>query len=645
MSGSVGGGRSLIAEKTVSLDEGGPIGVPFERFADDWIERPIFERFESIVERHGSRIAVDDGLARYTYRELMRACVHLALRIDALVPPQAPVGILLPNCAHVPIAALACLAAGRPFVPMDCNFPAPRNEQIMAEAGMQALLIDSASADATGVVGSVPQIDIASSLAASAENAKAPVAGATGPAMILYTSGSSGRPKGTCHDQRLISHCVAQLTNSCHINPEDRIVLLTTAGTVVGIRNIFAALLNGAGLFIADPRGIGINGVLRTLQYQRITFCNVVPTLLRELVKAKEAKRSFADLRLLRLGGETLRARDIALFRTVLPSSCHIQLSYGMTETASIFQWFVPPNWTADSARMPSGYSVPGQSVWLVPEDGAPSGRGELVVKSRHLALGFWQDGRLQPGPFGRDPNDSSLRVLHTGDLVQIREDGLAEIVGRKDRQVKINGLPVNPGEVEDALCRCDGVSEAVVTGRHDDEGVATLTAYVVPSHPAGASFVGDLHAAVAGHLPGYMRPARIRVVSKIPLLPRFKPDIAALEQLAESPDATSEDVTVPQAPTMPSHRVLDAVSQAWIEVLKQPSFEANKPWREAGGDSLKKLSLWLDVEKALGVRLPFESFDDRATPNDIAASVERVLAGLGQHAASAPHAASQKSS
>src|SRR5262245_10806558 len=135
-----------IATNVVPLDQDGPVDIPFERYTDDWLERPIFERFAYVVDRHGDRVAVDDGLARYTYRELMRSVTHLARRIDAVTPLQAPVGILLPNCALVPIAALACLAAGRPFVPMDCNFPAARNEQIMAEAGLRALIVDDTNA-------------------------------------------------------------------------------------------------------------------------------------------------------------------------------------------------------------------------------------------------------------------------------------------------------------------------------------------------------------------------------------------------------------------------------------------------------------------------------------------------------------------
>jgi acyl-coenzyme A synthetase/AMP-(fatty) acid ligase/acyl carrier protein len=626
----VSGGRypTQIAAHVLPLDHGGPVDVPFELFTDDWIDRPVFERFEYIVERYGDRIALDDGLARYTYDELMRASARLAQRIDALAPSQAPVGILLPNCALVPIAALACLAVGRPFVPMDCDFPALRNEQIMAEAGLQALIVDTSNANETRAFASLPQIDIASSLANDADGAAVSTAAVGGPALILYTSGSTGRPKGTCHNQRSMSYCVAQLTNSCHLNADDRIVLLNTAGTVVGIRNIFAALLNGASLFIADPRSIGIQGVLRTLQYQRITFCNAVPTLLRELAKAKEIKRSFANLRVLRLGGEAIRANDVALLKTILPSSCCIQLSYGLTESASIFQWFAPATWNPDGPRTPCGYSVPEQSIWLAQETDAPASRGELIVKSQYLALGYWQNGSLQRGSFEQDPDDPSLRILCTGDLVQLRDDGLVEIVGRKDRQVKINGLPVNPAEVEDALCRCDGVSEAVVTSRRDQD-VVTLTAYVVPSRPVGESFIKDLRTAVVGCLPGYMRPARIRVVSKIPLLPRFKPDIAALEQLEDSLVATTDVGEKSEVPFVQSGRIKAAVSQAWIQVLGRQSFEANLPWHQTGGDSLKKIRLWLEIEKALGMRLPFEAFNDHATLNEIAVNVEKAMTDL----------------
>jgi acyl-coenzyme A synthetase/AMP-(fatty) acid ligase len=626
-------GSWFSAPTNMRLDHGGPVDVPFEYFDDYWIARPIIERFEYIVARHGERIAVDDGNTRLTYRELMRASMHLALRIHVLVPPRAPIGVLLPNSALLAVAALAALAAGRPFVPMDGNYPTARNEQIMAEAGVRTLLTEPADAETAKAFTAVPQLDLAASLAGGAESGLVGMAIAAGPAMILYTSGTTGRPKGICHDQRWISLGVAQFTNSCHVNADDRIILLSSVLTPIGIRNLFAALLNGAALIIADLRKLGTHGVLHTLWHQRITICSTIPVLMREIMHAKDARDSLAGLRLIRLSSDSTHFSDIARLRAVLPSSCHIRVAYACTEMGPVFQWFVPPDWTADGPQMPCGYLMPETFIALASDEGAPSHDGqvgELMVKSRYLALGLWQNGCLQPGPFREDPADPSFRVLHTGDLLRLREDGLAEFIGRKDRQVKIRGLRVNPGEVEHALRRCQGVADAVVTGSHDDESGTSLVAYVVPSRPAGTSFVHDLQAAIANHLPGHMRPTHVHVVSEIPLLPSFKPDSAGA---AQSSIVTAGIREMRQPAVVLSDRVNKAVSRAWTRVLRRQSFDSNEHWDEAGGDSLKALRLWLVIEEALGVQLPFEAFGERATPFEIGAAVERLLAAAARPA------------
>src|SRR5262245_60408950 len=376
--------QSLVDILRDSLnDTRGSADVRFERFAESWIERPIFERFEYIVARHGNKVAVDDGFRRLTYRELMRACMDLASRIDAQVPPRAPVGVMLPNCALVPIAALACLAAGRPFVPLDLHYPTARNEKIMAESGVKALLVGHASMETAKLGVDIPQIDITIARDSGIENAK--IADAGGPAIITFTSGSTGRPKGVCVDQQSITFNVADFTNSCRLNSDDRIILLSSASLLISYWSIFGALLNGGTLFMADPRQIGINGVLRRFHEGRITVCLIVPALLRSLINSSDAEGALGELRVIQLGGETVYFRDVEKARTVLPTTCQIQIGYGSTEAAGLIcKWFVPPGWNADGPRVPCGYPLSGHAIWVAQEDRASLGRGELLIKSRN---------------------------------------------------------------------------------------------------------------------------------------------------------------------------------------------------------------------------------------------------------------------
>src|SRR5258707_1206787 len=172
-----------------------PEGEGFVPFEDAWIERPIVERFAAVASRHSDKVAVADETTRLTYGELRRAAFHLARRIDTLVPAGRPVGVLLPNNALFPVAALGCLAAGRPYVPIDPNSPALRIDHIRREAGLSAMILDRVAGEVFYDAGALPCLDIGTSLGIDEEQTP-PDAATDGPAFILYTSGSTGRPKG-----------------------------------------------------------------------------------------------------------------------------------------------------------------------------------------------------------------------------------------------------------------------------------------------------------------------------------------------------------------------------------------------------------------------------------------------------------------
>ena len=328
-----------------------------------------------------NKIAVDDGNVCLTYSELRRAALHLAYRIEDLVPAGQPIGVVLPNGALFLVATMACLAAGRLCIPIDLNYPKERNEQIVRDACLATVIIDGRAETPSFVPASLPHLDITASMGA-VEDKIVTLSPASFPSIVLYTSGSTSRPKGICNDQCAISQRVAEYTKTCQLNAADRFILLNSPCTIAGIRDAFAALLNGATLYIADPRKVGINGIVRVLQDEQITICYAVPALFRELLTLPDAKQICRHLRIMRLGGDIVRAGDIVLWQRLLAESCRLLIGYGSTEAPTAYQWFVPKDWKADGPRVPIGYALPSASVALVNGDGKPATVGEVCDPS-----------------------------------------------------------------------------------------------------------------------------------------------------------------------------------------------------------------------------------------------------------------------
>jgi non-ribosomal peptide synthetase component F/thioesterase domain-containing protein len=626
------------------IDLDSPADAPFN---DEWLERPIFSRFQEIVVRHGDRIAVDDGSRRLTFHELLCASAHLAERIAELMPAGGAVGILLPHGAMFPVAALACLAAGRPFVPIDLCYPASRNERVIHQAQVIGLIASGES----GVANSygIPWLDVERSLVCRDVPAclHAP---AEGPAIILYTSGSTGDPKGICNDQRAILQRVWHATNACHLSSQDRLLLLSSFSTIAGIRDICAALLNGASAYVADPHRLGARGVLRAFSEVSPTFAYTVPALLRQLLQLPGAREALRYVRIIRLGGDLTLASDLAMYRKILPRVCQLLIGFGSTEVPTIFHWFVPRDWNPKGAHVPLGFAQPGFEFRLVDDRSAPVAPGqpgELLVRSRYLALGLWQGGRVQPGPFTTDPDDPTVRMLRTGDLVRPLPDGLYEMVGRADRQIKIRGLRVDPAEPEAVLRACKSVSDVALIVRRQGEGALKLIAYVVPKGSPTPALVRDLKQALAARLPQHLHPAEIRFLEAIPQLPGFKPDLSALADIDRQKLASEAELTIgvgegaltgdalprtrsgPQSQTLQSDvtsRVLGAVRRAWTTVLDRRSFHNDVPWEDAGGDSLNIMQLWFMIEDELGRSFPLEILIGRTTPTQLIDSIEREM-------------------
>jgi acyl-coenzyme A synthetase/AMP-(fatty) acid ligase/thioesterase domain-containing protein/acyl carrier protein len=565
------------------LDWNGPTGRPFTRFRDEDLDRPIVELLERVARRYPHRTAVTDSETSLSYAELWDGVSGLAEAIAAQTRPGALIGIDLPACSMYPLAMLACLAAGRPFVALDPQYPGDWLRQVLEDA-RPALIIGRED------LRSVPR---------AAGSGWRPVElGVDQPACMLFTSGSTGRPKGIVNSQRNLLQRAAQSINAAHINADDRFLTLASLCTIVGVRDTLTALLAGASIHLLDAQRVGAREILNVIRAETITILFAFPALLRSVIP-HGGERAGEALRLVRVGGDTTLWSDIDLLRGWLAPGAAIQSIYAATE-APMMQWFVDASYRADDLPVPIGYPLPGNRLAVIDEDGRttpPGDIGELVVESPYVALG--------------------LQRFRTGDLVRQRPDGLLERIGRKDSQVKIRGTRVDLDGVEAALRRhplvrdVGVVARAAITTSGSDGGV-TLVAYVTACDAPQAAGYAKASAPTAllddlkemmRSVPPAMRPGRFYLVDTIPRLPGSKldrPTLMARDEANVRNERANVGVEDPAADA-----IARAVAGVWRLVLETPVLGPDDDFFDAGGDSLKAITFVMELERALGLDLP----------------------------------------
>ncbi len=598
-----------------ALDWNGPAERDCAPWSDADLATPIAARFRAVAQAHPDRIAVDDGARRLTYREAQAAVAVLAARIARETAPGDLVGILLPASAEFPLVLLACLEAGRLFVPLDAHYPQAWLASVIADSGMAAIAgrFDDAQSAAL-VPDGLHRIDLSQEAASGSAPAPLKTLGPDEPAFVLFTSGSTGKPKGIVNSQRALLRRVAQYVEAAHVNADDCFLPLSSECTIAGLRERLTALLSGAALHLIDVQRAGARQILSRLD--GITMVYAVPALLRTLMQL--GAKAPGSLRVVRVGGDAVLWSDVEALRAWLPPDCRIELGYSSTE-APIMQWFVPPGFPQEGSRVPLGYPLAGNALAIVGEDGdavAPGEAGELVVRSPYVALGRWRDGRCDGSDFPADPNDPSCRILRTGDLVRLRADGLIDLIGRKDRQIKIRGQRVEPGELEAALRRQPGVTDAAVQARRVGTGW-WLIAYVV-----GEADPAALKRALRDTVPPALQPQRIHVVDTVPRLASAKLDAAGLAALDE--DWQRREALAPGAGSdAPQGETEEAVAAIWRRVLELETVGRHDDFFDLGGDSLSTLGLMFGIEEALGRELPVTLIYSAPTVAALAAAID----------------------
>jgi amino acid adenylation domain-containing protein len=607
-------------------------------FASDDVEGCIPACFERQVQVYPAHVAVQTGRHTLTYETLNQAANRVARTVLANVEGGVGrVGLLLAYDAELIIGLLASLKAGKAYIPLDEMHPKARSMQVLDDSQAQVVLTDTAHLALAMELarGRVPVIDIDNvGQNVVADNLQLSIA-PDSPAYILYTSGSTGSPKGVVQTHRNILHCMMWYTNRLCVNCEDRLSLTFPSTYALAAVVTFTTLLNGAGLFPCNVRERGIDVLREWLQIERITIHHTVPAVFRHFARTLTGREQWPALRLICLGGDAAYRADFELYQKHFPPTCSFLHEFGATEALICCVLLLEHGAELRGGIVPAGYPGDDVRILILGEDGRELGKnevGQLAIKSRYLTPGYWQRPELTEAAFLADTEGSGERTYLTGDLGRIRPDGALEHLGRTDFRVKVRGQTVEVAEIETALLAAPVVKEAVVALDAEQPGEAALVAYLT-LHPGPVPTATELRELLSQQLPMHMIPATFKLLDAIPLSPNGKVDRRALPSL---PGARLGQDHAFRSPRTSSEEALVA---SWKELLGLDTVGVYDDFFELGGDSLSAARVISQVHYTLGVEVPLVRFFEAPTIAELAEVIEEIKrrGGVSQQPTLAP--------
>jgi amino acid adenylation domain-containing protein len=608
-------------------------GNEFIEFRKEEIEQSIAERFVRQVEKYSQRVAIKSKNHEWTYSKLKDAVDGIA---QSLLSSRAPgaehVALLFEHDAPMVAGMLGVLRAGKTYVPLDPNHPQARLAQIIEHAQATVVLTNDknlalAQALTNGIWSALDgplQIINIDSLDEDAACVDFPVVQPDSLAYILYTSGSTGQPKGVMQNHRNVLHYIRVYTNNLHINADDRLTLFSSYCFDASVMDIYGALLNGATLYPIDIKEDGLTSLPEQLVAEEITIYHSTPTVYRYFInELNEAQRKFEfpSLRLIVLGGEKVTRADVQAYQEHFSERCLFINGLGPTESTVSLQNFINQQTQFSGDCVPVGFAVDDTEVLLLNKAGKPTEVcGEIAIKSKHVALGYWQNADATARAFSTNGHGPAVRIYRTGDMGRRLADGSIKFEGRKDFQIKIRGFRVELGEIESALSKHSAVSEGVVVAHENGHGNQKLTAYVVLAQ-SSVLITAELREFLRQKLPDYMVPSAFVTLEALPLTASGKLNRRALPSPDDSESNRTASSGVQPAAQTPLEQTL---ARIWSGLLEVKAVNVNDNFFELGGHSLLAVRLFAQIEKRLGKRLPLATLFQAPTVAQLAAVIEK---------------------
>jgi amino acid adenylation domain-containing protein len=631
--------ESIVANPARRVSEL-PLLAPAERrlLLEEWSGREssyptgrcVHELFAEQAKRCPSAVAVVYEGESLTYAELERRANQLAHSLRRYgVGPGKAVGICLERSLDMVVAVLGVLKAGGAYVPLNPEHAPDRLAFVVANAGAFLVLTHSTVRACLGGDAGARSVcldECARALQQLPDSDPAVTISGDARAYVLYTSGSTGEPKGI-----LVSH--ANLQNAYHAW-EEAYRLSEWAPTYlqtahfsfdVWTGDLVRALCSGGKLVLCPHETLLEADKLPALIVrEKVDALEVVPAVIRNLLHYLEATGKRLDgLRLIVVGADVWHARDHEKLKRRVGSQTRVLNSYGITETtidSSYFEGDV--SGLPGHAVVPIGKPFPNTRFYILDKnlEPVPLGiLGELHIGGPSLAGGYAGRPDLTAQRFIAHPFSSQpgARLYKTGDLARWLPDGNVEFLGRLDHQVKIRGFRIELGEIETCLSQHPGIDQCVVVAREDEPGDRRLVAYLVGADPYAALGTADLRAFLKQKLPDYMVPSAFVLLERLPLNASGKIDRKALSPPERTRAQVSQEYVAPRTPTE------EVVAGIWADVLKVKEVGVHDNFFELGGHSLLAMQLIARMEKALRAKVPLAALFQLHTVAQIAALIE----------------------
>jgi len=585
-------------------------------------DRCIHQLIEAQAARTPHNIAVVFEGQQLTYAQLNTRANRLAHYLQQLgVGTEVVVALYVERSLELVIGMLAILKAGGAYLPLDPTLPKSglafrlQDVQPLVLLTQQQLVEQLPECSAQTICLDAEWETIAT---ASQENPRSQVR-TENLAYVLFTSGSTGKPKGVAVEHRHLANYIYAVRDRLDLAECNSFATVSTFAADLGNTAIFPALCSGGCLHVISPERASNPEALADYFHRHPIDClKIVPSHLAALLTAAQPERILPKLRLV-LGGEACSWQAIAQIQKYAPN-CRIFNHYGPTETTvGVLAYPLQPGEKPETQTAPIGRPLANTQVYLLDSELQPvpiGVSGELYIGGAGVARGYFNRPELTSEKFIPHPFGGTGRLYKTGDLARYLPDGNIEFIGRSDRQVKIHGFRIEPGEIETALRQHPAVRETVVLGR-EDRGNQRLVAYVVPEQNCDLT-TSELRDFLLDLLPESIVPSVFVRLKALPLSPNGKIDFQALP----APEPSQLETGTFVAPRIATEQVL---AEIWAKILELPQVGIHDNFFELGGDSIQSIRIVAKANQA-GLQLTPKQMFEYQTIAELAA-----VAGITQ--------------